>query len=216
MRARPGSSENQQMADANQPSSGENGQNGSSQQQQQAGQGKVSSSSSMMQALKNLMKNMTGQPHPERFERATFVGGVVAAAGKFFGAGRGKKRFARKMATEQKEAGSSSSSQKPGGGAGNGSTPVPKVAAKETPPPPKNLPQDRVNLEANDFRQQGRIRTTSAAGTAQLPLRDIKPQPVAAIKGSEQENIPVRYRLYVQRYFEHSDKAPRANPSRLQ
>jgi len=55
---------------------------------------------------------------------------------------------------------------------------------------------DRVDLEANNFRQQGRIRTTSAAGTAQLPLRDIKPQPVAAIKGAEQENIPVRYRLY--------------------
>jgi len=31
---------------------------------------------------------------------------------------------------------------------------------------------------------------------------------VAAIKGAEQENIPVRYRLYVQRYFEHADKAP--------
>ncbi len=57
-----GNSDNQQMADANQPSSSENGQNGSSQQQQQAGQGQSSSSGSMMQALKNLMKNMTGQP----------------------------------------------------------------------------------------------------------------------------------------------------------
>jgi hypothetical protein len=85
---------------------------------------------------------------------------------------------------------------------------VPKQAGKEALPPPKNLTADRVNLEANDFKQQGRTRTTSAAGIAQLPLRDIKPQPVAAIKGSEQENIPVRYRLYVQRYFEHSDKAP--------
>ena len=64
---------------------------------------------------------------------------------------------------------------------------------------------DRVDLEANNFRQQGRIRTTSAVGMAQLPLRDIKPQPEAAIKGAEQENIPVRYRLYVQRYFEHTD-----------
>jgi hypothetical protein len=202
-----GNSDNQQMADANQPSSSENGQNGSSQQQQQAGQGQSSSSGSMMQALKNLMKNMTGQPSQSDSNGQPTSAGSSQQPGSSSGQGEAK-NDSPKDGSEQKEAGSSSSSQKPGGGAGNGSTPVPKVAAKETPPPPKNLPQDRVNLEANDFRQQGHVRTTSAAGTAQLPLRDIKPAPVAAIKGSEQENIPVRYRLYVQRYFEHSDKAP--------
>jgi hypothetical protein len=200
-----GNASDQQMADASQPPSGENGQNGSSQQQQQ-GAGQSSSSSSVMQALKNLMKNMTGQPTSSDSAGQSSPG-ASQQPGSSSGQGEAK-NDSPKDGQEQKETGSSSSSQKPGGGAGNGSTPVPKQAGKEALPPPKNLTADRVNLEANDFKQQGRTRTTSAAGTAQLPLRDIKPQPVAAIKGSEQENIPVRYRLYVQRYFEHSDKAP--------
>jgi hypothetical protein len=200
-------SQNPQMADPNQQQSGQNGQNGenSSSAQPQTG-GQQSSGSSVMQALKNLMKNMTGQPNPSDSNGQSSSAGSSQQPGSSSGQGEAK-NDSPKDGNEQKETGSSSSSQKPGGGAGNGSTPVPKQAAKDTTPPPKNLPQDRVNLEANNFRQQGRIRTTSAAGTAQVPLRDIKPQPVAAIKGSEQENIPVRYRLYVQRYFEHTDKA---------
>jgi hypothetical protein len=200
-------SQNPQMADPNQQQSGQNGQNGenSSSAQPQTG-GQQSSGSSVMQALKNLMKNMTGQPNPSDSNGQSSSAGSSQQPGSSSGQGEAK-NDSPKDGNEQKETGSSSSSQKPGGGAGNGSTPVPKQAAKDTTPPPKNLPQDRVNLEANNFRQQGRVRTTSAAGTAQVPLRDIKPQPVAAIKGSEQENIPVRYRLYVQRYFEHTDKA---------
>jgi hypothetical protein len=199
-------SENQQMADANQPPSSENGQSGSSQQQQQ-GAGQSSSGSSVMQALKNLMKNMSGQPTSNDSNGQPSSPGSSQQQGSSSGQGEAK-NDSPKDGSEQKETGSSSSSQKPGGGAGNGSTPVPKQSGKDAPPPPKNLPQDRVNLQANDFREQGHVRTTSAAGTAQLPLRDIKPQPVAAIKGAEQENIPVRYRLYVQHYFERTDKAP--------
>jgi hypothetical protein len=195
---------NQQMADANQPQAGENGQNGSSQQQQAGGQ--TSSSSSVMQALKNLMKNMTGQPTSSDSNSQSSAEGTSQQPGSSSGQGEAK-NDTPKDSSEQKELGSSSSSQKPGGGAGNGSTPVPKQAGKQSLPTPKNLTPDRVNLVATDFRQQGRVRATSAPGTAQLPLRDIKPQPVAAIKGAEQENIPVRYRLYVQRYFEHSDRA---------
>jgi hypothetical protein len=37
----------------------------------------------------------------------------------------------------------------------------------------------------------------------------VSPQPVAAVKGAEQENIPLRYRLYVKRYFEHTTKTER-------
>jgi len=42
-------------------------------------------------------------------------------------------------------------------------------------------------------------------GTAQLALRDVQAQGGTVISGAEQENIPPRYRLYVQRYFEHAD-----------
>lgn len=201
------SPQNQQSADANQPLPSENGnQSGASEQQQASDQ--QSASNSVLQALKNLMKNMAGQPSTSPGES----GGQPSAAGSSQQAGnspgQGAKSENSKDSSDQKDSGSSPGSKKPGGGAGNGSTPVPKQAPKSSPPPPSNTVADRVDLEANNFRQQGRIRTTSAAGTAQLPLRDIKPQPVTAIKGAEQENIPVRYRLYVQRYFEHSDKAP--------
>jgi hypothetical protein len=201
------SPQNQQSADANQPSPGENGsQSNSSEQQQSSDQ--QSASNSVLQALKNLMKNMAGQPSTSPGES----GGQPSAAGSSQQAGnspgQGAKSENSKDSSDQKDSGSSPGSKKPGGGAGNGSTPVPKQAPKSSPPAPSNTVADRVDLEANNFRQQGRIRTTSAAGSAQLPLRDIKPQPVAAIKGAEQENIPVRYRLYVQRYFEHADKTP--------
>jgi hypothetical protein len=198
-------SQDQQAGDANQPPPGENGDPNSSGKPQAGGQ--ASSSSSVMQALKNLMKNMTGQPTSSDSNGQASAAGASQQPGSSSGQGEAK-TDAPKDGMEQKDPGSSSNSQKPGGGAGNGSTPVPKQAVKDGLPPPKNLPADRVNLEANDFKQQGRVRTTSAAGAAQLPLRDIKPEPVAAIKGAEQENIPVRYRLYVQRYFEHTDKTP--------
>ena len=193
--------QNQQSADNSQPNPGENG-NEKSGAQQQAGE-PSSSSSSMMQALKNLMKNMSGQPSSSPGES----GGQPSAAGSSQQAGNSPGQGAKSDSSkdsDQKDTGSSPGSKKPGGGAGNGSTPVPKDGPKNAPPLPKNTVADRVDLEANNFRQQGRIRTTSAVGMAQLPLQDIKPQPVAAIEGAEQENIPVRYRLYVQRYFEHT------------
>jgi hypothetical protein len=196
--------QNQQSADANQPSPSENGdQKGDG--KQQAGQPSPSNSGSMMQTLKNLMKNMSGQPSSSPGES----GGQPSAAGSSQQAGNSPGQGAKSDSpkdSDQKDTGSSPGSKKPGGGAGNGSTPVPKEGPKNAPPLPKNSVTDRVDLEANNFRQQGRIRTTSAVGMAQLPLQDIKPQPVAAIKGAEQESIPVRYRLYVQRYFEHTDK----------
>lgn len=194
--------QNQQSADNNQPNPGENGNEKGSGAQQQAGE-QSSSSNSMMQALKNLMKNMSGQPSSSPGES----GGQPSAAGSSQQAGNSPGQGAKSDSSkdsDQKDTGTSPGSKKPGGGAGNGSTPVPKDGPKNAPPLPKNTVADRVDLEANNFRQQGRIRTTSAVGMAQLPLQDIKPQPVAAIKGAEQENIPVRYRLYVQRYFEHT------------
>jgi hypothetical protein len=69
--------------------------------------------------------------------------------------------------------------------------------------------QDRVALDTTDFRTQSRERTSAGPGNAQVPLSNVSPQPVAAVKGAEQENIPLRYRLYVKRYFEHTTKTER-------
>lgn len=194
----------QQQSDPNQPqSAGENGERSGSEQQSSDGQ--QSASNSVMQALKNLMKNMEGQ----QSNSSGAAGGQPAANGASQqggnSPGQGAKSDTPKEASDQKDAGAPSGSQKPGGGAGNGSMPVPKQPAKAPALRANNMVPDRVDLESSNFRQQGRIRTTAAPGEAQVPLRDIKPQPTAAIKGAEQENIPERYRLYVQRYFERTD-----------
>jgi hypothetical protein len=194
----------QQQSDPNQPqSASENGERGTG--EQQSADGQQSASNSVLQALKNLVKNMAGQQSNSAGES----GGQPSSAGSSQqggnSPGQGAKSDSQKDASDQKDSSSSSGSQKPGGGAGNGSMPVPKQPAKAAPLRAGNMVPDRVDLDSNNFRQQGRIRTTAAPGEAQVPMRDIKPQPTAAIKGAEQENIPERYRLYVQRYFERTD-----------
>jgi hypothetical protein len=153
------------------------------------------------------MKSMTGQQQGASAD----AGGQPSTSGPAqqggTAPGQGANSDNSKDSNDPKDSGSSASSKKPGGGAGVGSTPVPHDAVNTPAPPLPNTVADRVDLQANNFRQQGRIRTSAVAGVAQLPLRDINPQPVAEIKGAEQESIPVRYRLYVQRYFEHEDRA---------
>src|SRR6202030_2050461 len=92
-------------------------------------------------------------------------------------AGQGAKSDDAKDSTDQKNSGSSSDSQKPGSGAGNGSTPLPGQGVKPAPALAGNLVPDRVDIQANNYRQQGQMRTLAIRGDAQVPLRDVKPQP---------------------------------------
>jgi hypothetical protein len=109
-------------------------------------------------------------------------------------------------------ASSENGTQNAGSGSGdesNGSRPGSQQSGQNRPPPAGNMVPDRVTLDTTDFRAQSRERTSAGPGNAQVPLREVSPQPVAAIKGAEQENIPLRYRLYVKRYFEHTTKTER-------
>jgi hypothetical protein len=195
----------QQMGSTNQKQpqgAGQNGQQGGNDQQPQ---GQSPAGNSVLQALKNLMKNMAGEQAGSQGQ----AGGQPSSSGTSQqagnSAGQGTKSDDAKDSTDQKNSGSSSDSQKPGSGAGNGSTPLPGQGVKPAPALAGNLVPDRVDIQANNYRQQGQMRTLAIPGDAQVPLRDVKPQPTAAVKGAEQENIPERYRLYVQRYFERSD-----------
>jgi hypothetical protein len=60
-----------------------------------------------------------------------------------------------------------------------------------------------VALEANPVKDQPKIRATAGAGSAQIAISNISPQAAAAVNGAAQENIPPRYRSYVQQYFVH-------------
>jgi hypothetical protein len=39
-----------------------------------------------------------------------------------------------------------------------------------------------------------------------MAVRDVSPRSMAAINGGEQDDVPARYRVYLQRYFEHEDE----------
>jgi len=64
---------------------------------------------------------------------------------------------------------------------------------------------DIVSLAATKFRGQASVLTTAQAGTALVPLRDASAPPTATTDGAEQRDVPLRYRSYLQQYFNHPD-----------
>jgi hypothetical protein len=69
-----------------------------------------------------------------------------------------------------------------------------------------NLVPERVTLDASDFRVQTHPRPMAGPGTAQVPLTNASVTGAATTNGAEQEDIPLRYRQYVQRYFDQRQK----------
>ena len=186
------------------------GSNGQQPETQQEGNSQSSGAKSALQALKDFVKSIRGQesqqsPPPAEYAPRDRPPSAEASSE----TGNSHEHPAQgdtfKGDSDRRDASAISDPKKPGGGAGNGSTAVSREDVKSPPPMAAKMVRDRVDLEANDFRQEGRLRTSAGPGVAQMPLREINPQPLAAIKGAEQENIPARYRLYVQRYFERED-----------
>ncbi|HVB58823.1 MAG TPA: hypothetical protein VNE63_20655 [Candidatus Acidoferrales bacterium] len=212
------SDSNQQEAEASQQSQTvQSTERGSSEQQasnsSQQANNEQSGAKSVIQVLKNLIKSIRGQQSPQSPPPAEWApGDQPPTAQASADTGNAHEHTAQgdtsKGDSDRRDSSAISDPKKPGGGAGNGSTAIPRQGVKNPPPVPANLVRDRVDLDATDFRQPGHLRASAGPGTALLPLRDVQPQSVAAIKGAEQENIPVRYRLYVQRYFEREDKTP--------
>jgi hypothetical protein len=69
-----------------------------------------------------------------------------------------------------------------------------------------NLVPERVTLDASDFRVQTHPRAMPGPGTAEVPLTNATATGAATTNGAEQEDIPLRYRQYVQRYFAQGQK----------
>jgi hypothetical protein len=51
--------------------------------------------------------------------------------------------------------------------------------------------------------------TNGQRGTAQTPLRETASTGASSTRGSEQGEVPLRYRAYVQEYFTHPEEARR-------
>jgi len=204
--SKPGDSEQQQEGDqqSQQSSNGSQRMSGDAQQQQsdsQSSDSKQSLSQSLMQALKNMLSNSQNQQanNQSNQKQPNSPGMPQSGNSRQPGSGEGdKKGDSRGSSDAQQKATQNSSS---GAGSQQGS----KELKKDQVSNPVNAVPDRVALESNGFKEQTRVRMDAGTGTAQLPVRDVSPQAVAVTNGAEQENIPARYRWYIQHYFEHPE-----------
>ena len=63
---------------------------------------------------------------------------------------------------------------------------------------------DRVPLKSVNLKDQPLIDASAEAGTAKIATGNTSAQTRAVVDGAEQENIPARYRSYLQRYFQYA------------
>ena len=183
--------------------SGSEGSDGKSPQQseQQGPQGRQSLGQSLMQALKNMMSNSPNQQSSNRANQQPPNGQGSPQSGNSQqpGATESDKRGESRGNSDAKQKATQTASE--GAGSQQGS----KDLRKDQETHPVNAVPDRVALEASGFKEQTRMKVDTETGTAQVAMRDVSPQHDAVTNGAEQENIPPRYRFYVQRYFEHAD-----------
>jgi hypothetical protein len=182
---------------------GDDSSNGNSQQQseQQGPQGRQSLGQSLMQALKNMLSNSPGQQSNNRAGQQPPNGQGTPQAGNSQQPGQTEsdKRGDSRGNSDAKQKASQTASE--GAGSQLGS----KELSKDQEAHPVNAVPDRVALEAGSYKEQTGMKIATETGASQLADRGLAPRQDAVINGSEQENIPARYRFYVQRYFEHAD-----------
>ena len=202
---RPGDSEQQQQGGQSQESNNGSERTGGDTKQQAESPNSENShqslSQSLMQALKNMLSNSQNQQANNQANQKQPNSQGMQQSGNSSQPGAGeadKKGDSRGSSDSQQKATQNSSS---GAGSQQGS----KELKKDQAALPVNAVPDRVALESNGFKEQTRMRIDGGTGTARVPARDVSPQAVAVTNGAEQENIPARYRLYVQRYFEHPE-----------
>ena len=207
----PGSQEGNPSGEARQQeSNSQDGKSGSEsaddksqeQSEQQGPEGRQSLGQSLMQALKNMMSNSPNQQSNNRAaQQPNGQGTPQSGNSQQPGATESDKRGDSRGNSDAKQKATQTASE------GAGSQQGTKELRKDQETHPVNAVPDRVALEASGFKEQTRMKIATETGTAQLPVRDVSPQQDAVVNGAEQENIPARYRFYVQRYFEHADNA---------
>jgi hypothetical protein len=207
----PGDQEGNPTGDARQQDSNSQSQEGKSgnestdgksqQSEQQGPEGRQSLGQSLMQALKNMMSNSPSQQSNNRANQQPPNGQGTPQSGNSHqpGATESDKRGESRGNSDAKQKATQTASE------GAGSQQGTKELRKDQETHAINAVPDRVALEASGFKEKTRMKVATETGTAQLPVRDVSPQQDAVINGAEQENIPARYRIYVQRYFEHVD-----------
>jgi hypothetical protein len=172
------------------------------QSEQTGPQGRQSMGQSLMQALKNMMSkspNQQSNNNRPNQQPPNSQGSPQSGNSNQPGATESDKRGDSKGNSDAKQKASQTASE------GAGSQQGTKELRTDLESHPVNAVPDRVALESSGFKEQTRMKVATETGSAQLAEHDQAPQQDAVTNGSEQENIPARYRFYVQRYFEHAD-----------
>jgi hypothetical protein len=192
------SSQSQQGKSGSENSDGKSAQQ---QSEQQGPEGRQSLGQSLMQALKNMMSNSPNQQASNRAQQQPPNGQGAPQSGNSQqpGATQSDKRGDSRGNSDAKQKASQTASE------GAGSQQGTKELQKNQETHPVNAVPDRVALEASGFKDQTRMKIATETGTAQLATSGATAKQDAVTNGAEQENIPARYRFYVQRYFEHAD-----------
>jgi hypothetical protein len=208
----PGDQEGADSQDADQPGAGEPSEDlnanetAGKQGDQQSGENKSQSmSQSLMQALKNMMPSPPGQQSNNRSNQQqppNSQGMPQSGNSNQPGTTPADQRSDSRGSSDARQKSSENSSS----GAGNQDGTKELKSGLESRPV-KAVP-DRVALAPSGFKDPTRVRNNTETGTAGLAVGNAAPQAVAVINGAEQEDIPARYRLYVQHYFEHPDNGP--------
>jgi hypothetical protein len=150
-------------------------------------------SDSLLQALKDMMK---GQQPPSQANQQSQQG-PPRQADPTQSQDNDQQRDSQDQQPDSQEKSAQNAS-----GAGD-QQPGTKERVKNTPLQVKAVPE-RVALESTVVKDQLKIRSTAGAGTSQIATSNVSPQTAAVANGAEQEDIPARYRSYVQKYFQHA------------
>jgi hypothetical protein len=194
------------MPPSDQQQQGNNGQPQQGNSKQSDSQGSQQSlTQKMMDALKNMMSDPKNQQSSKNGQQQNQQNAPQQGGNPPPGAQESDKKGDSKGNSDQKQNASKSA------GSGAGSQKGTNEMRKDQPATPVNATPDRVALEATGFKEQTRMRVDTETGTAHMAVKDGSSQADAVINGAEQENIPARYRLYVQRYFEHADNGSKSS-----
>jgi len=178
-----------------------------------AGNQNQSLTRTMMQALKNLLASAMGAPKAQSRGQS----GQNAAQGSPQQSPpmQGNSGNQSPQPGKGNERGSDAASNAPSGamqpggqkaGMGIGQQPGSEEGAPSEPLP-ASLKPDRVALDTQQFSGEAQVRARVGQGRVSSPARNVGGPSTAAVNGAEQENVPLRYRLYVQRYFDQAPKA---------
>jgi hypothetical protein len=208
----PQQNQERNASNQNSPKGANDGKAPSGNQAQASGQGSKSGQQSLgqklMQALKDMLGNSTPQDANESPSQSSPGAQTPSAQGQGGQptplAGKG----AQQSALNDNKAKDTPLNSGAHSGAGNGTQQQPAKMPQQDASQANNtnMVPERVSLDASDFRVQTRPRAMAGPGTAEVPLTNASANGPATTNGAEQENIPMRYRQYVQRYFDQGQK----------